>query len=54
MAFRDHLSHAQRVGESVSLIHEIWEKSTSHGHQNLLFENIKEVPGHRVSVNMLT
>jgi 2,5-furandicarboxylate decarboxylase 1 len=38
----------------MSLIHEIWEFSTSRSHTNLLFENIKEVPGQRISVNMLT
>ena len=54
MAFRDHLTHAKRVGEEVSLVHGIWEMSSLQSHQNLLFENIKEAPGQRISVNMLT
>ena len=54
MAFRDHLSHSESVAKEVSLIHEIWELSSSQSHPNLLFENVKEVPGQRVSVNMLT
>ncbi|DAC19811.1 MAG TPA: UbiD family decarboxylase, partial [Candidatus Poseidoniales archaeon] len=54
MAFRDHLTHAKRVEEEVSLVHGIWEMSSSLSHQNLLFENIKEAPGQRISVNMLT
>ena len=54
MAFRDHLSHAERIEDEMSLIHGIWEFSTSRSHSNLLFENIKEVPGQRISVNMLT
>ena len=54
MAFRDHLTHAKRVGKEVSLVHGIWEMSSLQSHQNLLFENIKEAPGQRISVNMLT
>ena len=54
MAFRDHLTHAKRVGEEVSLVHGIWEMSSLQSHQNLLFENIKEATGQRISVNMLT
>ena len=54
MAFRDHLSHATRVEQEVSLIHGIWEASRADSHPNLLFENIKEANGQRVSVNMLT
>ena len=54
MAFRDHLSHAKRVDQEISLIHGIWELSSNQSHPNLLFENIKETSGQRVSVNMLT
>ena len=54
MAFRDHLSHSESVSKEVSLIHEIWEMSSSQSHPNLLFESVKEVPGQRISVNMLT
>ena len=54
MAFRDHLSHSESVAKEVSLVHEIWELSSSKSHPNLLFENVKEVPGQRISVNMLT
>lgn len=54
MAFRDHLSHAERISDEVSLVHGIWEFSSNHSHTNMLFENVKEVPGQRVSVNMLT
>ena len=54
MAFRDHLSHATRVEQEVSLIHGIWEASRAASHPNLLFENIKEAKGQRISVNMLT
>jgi|TARA_Y100000994_G_scaffold249447_1_gene261191 2,5-furandicarboxylate decarboxylase 1 len=54
LAFRDHLSHAKRVDQEISLIHGIWELSSNQSHPNLLFENIKETSGQRVSVNMLT
>ena len=54
MAFRDHLSHAKRVDQEISLNHGIWELSSNQSHPNLLFENIKETSGQRVSVNMLT
>ena len=54
MAFRDHLTHAKRVDEEVSLHHGIWQHSTSQSNPNLLFENIKEASGQRISVNMLT
>ena len=54
MAFRDHLSHAERISDEVSLVHGIWEFSSNRSHTNMLFENLKEVPGQRISVNMLT
>ena len=54
MAFRDHLSYAERISDEVSLVHGIWELSSNRSHPNLLFENVKEAPGQRVSVNMLT
>ena len=54
MAFRDHLSHAERISDEVSLVHGIWEFSSNRSHTNMLFENVKEVPGQRISVNMLT
>jgi len=54
LAFRDHLSHAERISDEVSLVHGIWEFSSNRSHTNMLFENLKEVPGQRISVNMLT
>tara|TARA_Y100001954_G_scaffold124021_1_gene133197 strand:- start:45222 stop:46493 length:1272 start_codon:yes stop_codon:yes gene_type:complete len=54
LAFRDHLSHAERISDEVSLVHGIWEFSSNRSHPNMLFENVKEVPGQRISVNMLT
>ncbi len=42
------------MNDEVSLIHGVWEFSSTRSHPNLLFENIKEAPGQRISVNMLT
>ena len=46
--------HAERISDEMSLVHGIWELSSNRSHPNLLFENVKEVPGQRISVNMLT
>ncbi|RJU91250.1 MAG: UbiD family decarboxylase [Candidatus Poseidoniales archaeon] len=54
MAFRDHLAAASRIGESVSLVHEMMNHSKSTGHSMTIFENIPETPGHSAAVNMLT
>jgi len=54
MAFRDLLGAADIVDEPTSVLHGVFDKSKSTGHDLLLFENLIEAPGHRVAVNLLT
>ena len=54
MAFRDLLGAATVIDESTSILHGVFDKSKSTGHDLLLFENLQEAPGHRIAVNLLT
>ena len=54
MAFRDLLGAASIISEPTSVLHGIFDKSKSVGHELLVFENLLEAPGHRVAVNFLT
>ena len=54
MAFRDHLDAATLEKEEVSLIHGMLHHSQASHHAMTVFQNIKECPGHRAAVNMLT
>ena len=54
MAFRDLLGAATVVSESTSVLHGVFDKSKSTGHELLVFENLVEAPGHRIAVNLLT
>jgi UbiD family decarboxylase len=54
MAFRDHLGAAVSVNEPISLMHGLWRWSYANAGAMAVFESIKEAPGHRAAVNMLT
>ena len=54
MAFRDLLGNAQVISEKTSVLHGVFDKSSSLNHGLLLFDNIQESPGHRIAVNLLT
>jgi len=54
MAFRDHLGAATIVRDEISLVHGMLSHSQSSGHAMTVFDRIKECPGHRAAVNMLT
>ena len=54
MAFRDLLGAATVVNEPTSVLHGVFDKSKSTGHDLLLFENLVEAPGHKIAVNLLT
>ena len=54
MAFRELLGAATIIEEPTSILHGVFDKSKSSGHDLLLFENLIEVPGHRIAVNLLT
>ena len=54
MAFRDLLGAASIVSEPTSVLHGVFDKSKSTGHELLLFENLIEAPGHKIAVNLLT
>ena len=54
MAFRDALSAATLVSDTVSLIHEMFDISRDRGHEMLIFDSIEQAPGHRVAINFLT
>tara|TARA_B100000989_G_scaffold298850_1_gene290460 strand:+ start:2883 stop:4148 length:1266 start_codon:yes stop_codon:yes gene_type:complete len=54
MAFRDLLSAAVEIDETTSVLHGVFDKSKSTGHDLLVFNNILEADGHRVAVNLLT
>ena len=54
MAFRDLLGAATTVNEPTSVLHGVFDKSKSTGHDLLVFENLIEAPGHKIAVNLLT
>jgi UbiD family decarboxylase len=54
MALRDLLDAARVISDEMSVLHDIFDFSNSTGHPLLLFDNIKESPGHRVMINLLT
>ena len=54
MAFRDLLGAASIVDEPTSVLHGIFDKSNSTGHDLLVFENLIEAPGHKIALNLLT
>ena len=54
MAFRDLLGAATTVDEPISVLHGVFDKSKSTGHDLLVFENLIEAPGHKIAVNLLT
>ncbi len=54
MAFRDLLGAATIIDEPTSVLHGVFDKSKSTGHNLLVFENLVETPGHRIAVNLLT
>ena len=54
MAFRDLLGAASIVDEPTSILHGVFDKSKSTGHDLLVFENLIDAPGHRIAVNLLT
>jgi len=54
MGFRKMLDGAQVVDETVSVHHEMLERSITSGHAPLLFTDVKEAPGHRAVANILT
>lgn len=54
MAFRDLLGAATFVDEETSVLHGVFDKSKSTGHDLLVFNKLKEAPGHRIAVNLLT
>ncbi len=54
MAFRDFLGSAKHVDDEVSAIHGMFATSKANNHELLLFNNIKEAPGHRSALNLLT
>ena len=54
MAFRDLLGAATLVDEPTSILHGVFDKSKSSGHDLLVFNNLVEAPGHRIAVNLLT
>ena len=54
MAFRDLLGAATIVEEPTSVLHGVFDKSKSTGHNLLVFENLIETPGHKIAVNLLT
>ena len=54
MAFRDLLGAATVIDEPTSILHGVFDKSKSTGHDLLLFENLREAQGHRIAVNLLT
>ena len=54
MAFRDFLGSARHVDNEVSAIHGMFSSSRANNHDLLLFNNIKEAPGHRSALNLMT
>ena len=54
MSFRDHTDIATIVNDDVSVIHGLMNMSIQHNHIPLVFDNIKETPGHRAAMNVLT
>ena len=54
MAFRDLLGAATIIDEPTSVLHGVFDKSKSTGHNLLVFENLIETPGHKIAVNLLT
>ena len=54
MAFRDLLGAASTVKAPISILHGVFDKSRSTGHDLLVFENLVETPGHKIAVNLLT
>jgi len=54
MAFRDLLGAASIVDEPTSVLHGVFDKSNSTGHDLLVFENLIEAPGHKIALNLLT
>ena len=54
MAFRDFLGSAKHVDDEVSAIHGMFASSKANNHELLMFNNIKEAPGHRSALNLLT
>ena len=54
MAFRDLLGAASIIDEPTSILHGVFDKSKSTGHDLLVFENLVETPGHKIAVNLLT
>ena len=54
MAFRDHLAAATIISDEVSIFHGMLNHSRETGHAMTIFENIKECPGHRAAINLLT
>ena len=54
MSFRDHTDIATILNDDVSVIHGFMNASIHHNHIPLVFDNIKETPGHRAAMNVLT
>ena len=54
MAFRDHLGAAQIYSHPISVFHEMRDASERMGHEMVIFNQIKEAPGHRAIINLLT
>ncbi|HIL66188.1 MAG TPA: UbiD family decarboxylase [Candidatus Poseidoniales archaeon] len=54
MALRDLLGAARIISDEMSVLHDIFDFSNAEGHPLLLFDNIKESPGHKVTLNILT
>ncbi len=53
MAFRDLLGAATIIDEPTSVLHGVFDKSKSTGHNLLVFENLIETPGHRIDFQKL-
>ena len=53
MAFRDMLAGVQNVDEETSVIHGMIDTSNDLGDIPLLFNKIREAPGHRAALNVL-
>ncbi len=54
MGFRDLIEGSRIIDDPVSTIFEMRDLSVSRGNEPMLFNDVKECPGHRVAINILT